>query len=102
MKRIPVILTLLLLCVLLLTACTRENPPETHIVHDGKLWKVPAETVEMNLPEDAELVEGTVISVDVLPSKEGECNVGAARVEIYDGEGFFLVIIDGNQHRIDR
>ncbi len=101
MKRLFALLTALSLFALLLTACTRENPPETHIVHGGKLWKVPAETVVMELPEDAELIDCRTIPLDVMPSRENECNVTHGTVRVYDGEGFFLVIIDGVQHRID-
>lgn len=102
MKRFLVFLTFLLCAAVLMTACTKENPPETHIVHDGRLWKLPSETVATELPEGAELTDAIVIAENMLPSEEGECNVGHGKVQIYDGDGFFLVIVDGVQHRIER
>lgn len=103
MKRILTALLLLSLLASLLTGCTmRENPPNTYIVHDGQLWKVPTETVGIALPEDAELIECTRISLDVMPTRENECNYTHGTVQVYDGGGFFLVIIDGKQHLIER
>ena len=102
MKRIFAALLLLSLLASLLTACTtQENPPETHNVHNGQLWKVPTETVGIALPEDAELIDCTRIPLEVLPSRENECNYTHGTIQVYDGDGFFLVIIDGKQHRIE-
>lgn len=104
MKRfVCIALILLLTAALLFTACRQqENPPETHIVHDGQLWKVPTETVGIALPEDAELIDCTRIPLEVMPSRENECNYTHGTIQVYDGEGFFLVIIDGIQHKIER
>ena len=103
MKRTLAALLLLLLLASLLTGCTtKENPPDTYIVHDGQLWKVPTETVGIALPEDAELIDCTRIPLEVLPSRENECNYTHGTIQVYDGDGFFLVIIDGKQHRIER
>ena len=104
MKRsVCIALILLLTAALLFTACgDRENPPETHIVHDGRLWKVPEETTGLALPEDAVLIDCTEIPLDRMPANENECNVTHGVVQVYDGEDFFLVIIDGEQHYIER
>ena len=103
MKRFVWIALILLLTAALLTACyTRENPPETHIVHDGQLWKVPRETTAVALPEDAELIECEEIPLERMPARENECNVSHGVVRVYDGEDYFLVIIDGVQHLIQR
>ncbi len=102
MKRSLALLAALVLLALLLTACGKENPPETHIVHDGTLWKVPTETVVMELPEDAILIDCTEIPLERMPANENECNVTHGEVQVYDGEGFFLVIINGVQHYIKR
>ena len=102
MKRVFSLLLAVFLLMLPLTACTtQENPPETHIVHNGQLWKVPTETVGIALPEDAELIDCTRIPLEVLPSRENECNYTHGTIQVYDGDGFFLVIIDGKQHRIE-
>ena len=55
-------------------------------------------------PADAmsPLIECTRIPLDVLPTREGECNYTHGTIQIYDGDGFFLVIINGTQHRIER
>ena len=102
MKRVTALLLVLLLGLALMGCTTKENPPETHIVHDGVLWKVPAETTGLGDLDESRLTEGTVIPLNVMPAREGECNVNAARVQIYDEDDFFLVIIDGEQHLIDR
>lgn len=100
MKRIVCVILVFLLAAALLTACAKEKPPEAHIVHRGQLWKVPEETVEIVLPADAKLTDCTRIPLDVMPSKENECNYTHGTIQVYDGDGFFLVIIDGRQHRI--
>ena len=103
MKRFVWIALILILTAGLLTACyTRENPPEPPIVHDGQLWKVPEETTGLALPEDAVLIDCTEIPLERMPANENECNVTHGVVQVYDGEGFFLVIIDGEQHYIER
>ena len=103
MKRALCLFLAILLTAGLLTACFhRENPPETHIVHDGQLWKVPKETTGLALPEDAVLIDCTEIPLERMPANENECNVTHGVVQVYDGEGFFLVIIDGEQHYIER
>lgn len=103
MKRFICMILVILLSAALLTACwQRENPPETHIVHDGRLWKVPEETTGLALPEDAVLIDCTEIPLDRMPANENECNVTHGAVQVYDGEDFFLVIIDGEQHYIER
>ena len=102
MKRILALLTALLLIAVLLCACTKENPPDPYVVHDGKLWKLPEETVTIELPEDAELIEATRIPMDTLPTRENEVNYTHGTIQIYDGDGFFLVIINDVQYRIDR
>ena len=101
MRRVLCI-ALVLLSLLLFAGCTRENPPETHIVHDGVLWKVPTETTAVALPEDAELIECEEIPLERMPARENECNVSHGVVRVYDGEDYFLVIIDGVQHLIQR
>ena len=102
MKRVLSLLLVLFLLMLPLTGCTtKENPPETHIVHDGQLWKVPTETVGIALPEDAELIDCTRIPLEQMPAKENECNYTHGTIQVYDGDGFFLVIIDGKQHLIE-
>ena len=102
MKRILALIAALLLFAVLLTACTKENPPDPYVVHDGKLWKIPDETVEMELPEDAEFIEATRVPMEILPTRENECNFTHGTILIYDGDGFFLVIINDVQYRIDR
>ena len=103
MKRALCFFLAILLTAGLLTACFhRENPPETHIVHDGQLWKVPEETTGLARPEDAVLIDCTEIPLERMPANENECNVTHGEVQVYDGEGFFLVIIDGEQHYIER
>ena len=103
MKRLVCVLLVVVLSLGLLSACVADgNPPETHIVHDGQLWKVPTETVEIDLPEDAELIECTRIPLERMPAQENECNYTHGTIQVYDDEDYFLVIIDGKQHRIDR
>ena len=92
---------------MLLTACwPQENPPTVHVVHKGQLYEIedyPDMTTACDLDYweekyGTELIEGTVIPANVMPSKEGEVNVNAESVQLIDGDNDFLVIIDGTQY----
>ena len=104
MKRFLCLLLVILLFSTLMTACwPRENPPTVHVVHNGQLYEVPDETTGVGELDEAKMIEATIIPYNVMPAKEGEVNVNAQSVQIYDlDEKMFLVIIDGEQHLIDR
>ena len=104
MKRFLCIALTLILAVSILTACwPRENPPTVHVVHNGQLYEVPDETTGVGELDDSKMIDATIIPYNFLPSKEGEVNVNAQTVQIYDlNENEFLVIIDGEQHLIER
>ena len=96
------LLVLTLLCGCEAPLPPEGNPPSTYVFHDERIWAVPEETTGIALEDDAELTEAIIIDQQILPTSEGECNVNAEQVQIYDGEGYFLVIIDGKQHLIER
>ena len=104
MKRFLCLLLVILLFSTLMTACwPRENPPTVHVVHNGQLYEVPDETTGVGELDEAKMIEATIIPYNVMPAKEGEVNVNAQTVQIYDlDEHEFLVIIDGEQHLIER
>ena len=107
MKKLFTLVLAALLMLSLLPGCVRptnpeENSPDFYVCHDNEIWKIPAETTGIALDEDAELTDGTVIDPQTLPTQEGECNAIAEKVQIYDGDGYFLVILDGKQHLIER
>lgn len=87
-----------------MTACwPRENPPTVHVVHNGQLYEVPNETTGVGELDEAKMIEATIIPYNVMPAKEGEVNVNAQSVQIYDlDENEFLVIIDGEQYIVGR
>ena len=104
MKRFLCITLILILAAAFLTACwPRENPPTVHVVHNGQLYEVPDETTGVGELDEAKMIEATIIPYNVMPAKEGEVNVNAQTIQIYDlDEHEFLVIIDGEQHLIER
>ena len=104
MKRFCCIALILILAAAMLTACwPRENPPTVHVVHGGQLYEVPDVTTGVGELDEAKMIEATIIPYNVMPAKEGEVNVNAQSVQIYDLDGNdFLVIIDGEQHLIER
>ena len=111
MKRMVCLTMLLLLLTALFAGCFRqENPPTVHVVYEGVLYEIedyPDETTACALEDKescpCEPVEATVIPFDVLPTREGEVNVNAQSVWIYDwDESYFLVVIDGEQYIVDR
>ena len=104
MKRFFCIALILILAVAVLTACwPKENPPTVHVVHKGQLYEVtsyPRETTCGDL-DATKLIDVTIIPDNVMPAKEGEVNVNAQSVQIYDlDENTFLVIIDGEQYPV--
>lgn len=104
MKRFFCTALILILAVALLTACwPRENPPTVHVVHNGQLYEVPDETTGVANLDESKMIEATIIPYNVMPAKEGEVNVNAQSVQIYDyDENTFLVIIDGEQYPVKR
>ena len=104
MKRFFCIALILILAAAMLTACwPGENPPTVHVVHNGQLYEVPDVTTGVGELDEAKMIEATIIPYNVMPAQEGEVNVNAKSVQIYDlDENDFLVIIDGEQHLIDR
>ena len=104
MKRFICISLVLILVAALLTACwPRENPPTVHVVHNGQLYELPNETTGIAELDEAKMIEATIIPDNVMPAKEGEVNVNAQSVQLYDlNENEFLVIIDGEQYLIKR
>lgn len=105
MKRLFCIALGLSLAVVLLSACwPKENPPTVHVVHRGQLYEVtayPNETTACGDLDEAKMVDATVIPYDMMPSREGEVNVNAQSVRLYDlDEKTFLVIIDGEQYPV--
>ena len=112
MKRFACIFLTLILAAALLTGCgPKENPPTVHVVHDGQLYEItryPNETTSCDLSyweeqNGTKPVEGKVIPFNVMPSDEGEVNVNAKSVQIFDlSETQFLVIIDGGQYLVER
>ena len=106
MKRIICITLILLLTAALLTACgPKENPPTVHVVHKGQLYEVthyPSETTACGDLDDSKMMEATIIADNVMPSQEGEINVHAQSVKLYDlDDHSFLVIIDGTQYLVE-
>ena len=104
MKRLICIFLVLILTAATLTACwPKENPPTVHVVHNGQLFEVPDETTGIAELDQAKMIEATIIPYNVMPAKEGEVNVNAQSVRIYDlDEKMFLVIIDGEQYPVER
>ena len=104
MKRFICISLILILVAALLTACwPRENPPTVHVVHNGQLYELPNETTGIAELDETKMIEATIIPDNVMPAKEGEVNVNAQSVQLYDlDENEFLVIIDGEQYLIKR
>ena len=104
MKRFFCIALILILAAATLTACwPKENPPTVHVVHNGQLYEVPDETTGVAELDEAKIIEATIIPYNVMPAKEGEVNVNAKSVQIYDlDETTFLVIIDGEQYPVER
>ena len=107
MKRFLCISLILVLAVALLTACwPKENPPTVHVVHDGQLYEVenyPDVTTACGDLDEAKMIAATIIPYNIMPAKEGEVNVNAQSVQIYDlDENEFLVIIDGEQYPVKR
>ena len=105
MKRFFCIALILILAVAVLTACwPKENPPTVHVVHKGQLYEVtsyPRETTACGDLDETKLIDATIIPDNVMPAKEGEVNVNARSVQIYDlDENTFLVIIDGEQYPV--
>ena len=103
MKKLLLILAALLL---LLSGCAQRASTEAQttiglIYHEGQLWEIPLETTGIGLDE-AELTEATMIDPHKTPEHEGECNANVERAQIYDGDDYFLVVIDGNQYFIKR
>ena len=104
MKRFVCIALIMILCAAFLTACwPRENPPTVHVVHDGELYEVPNVTTGIADLDESKLIEATIIPFNFMPAKEGEVNVNAQSVQLYDlDENAFLVIIDGEQYYIEK
>ena len=105
MKRFFCIALEMLLAVVLLTACwPKENPPTVHVVHRGQLYEVtayPDVTTACGDLDETKMLDATVIPYDVMPSREGEVNVNAQSVRLYDlDENTLLVIIDGEQYPV--
>ena len=104
MRRLFAILLILALPAALFSGCwTKENPPTVHVVHKGQLYEVehyPGETTACDL-RDAELIEATIIPFNFMPAKEGEVNVNAQSVQIWDkDDDSFILIIDGSQYEV--
>ena len=104
MRRLFAILLILALPAALFSGCwTKENPPTVHVVHKGQLFEVehyPSETTACDL-RDAELIEATIIPFNFMPAKEGEVNVNAQSVQIWDkDDDSFILIIDGRQYEV--
>lgn len=100
-KLFALVFATLALCTVL-TGCINSDGTTVHILHDGTLWELPDETIDLGELNPSKLKEAIIIDPDVMPSSEGEINVGAQRVQIYDSSEFFLVIIDGKQYYIER
>ena len=103
MKRLLCVCLAALLLAALFTACgPRENPPTVHVVYKGQLYEVehyPDETTACGNLDENKMIEATIIPDNVMPSREGEINVHAQSVKLYDmDETMFLVIIDGEQY----
>ena len=100
-RQLCLILSVLLLVVLFSACWPQENPPTVHVVHNGQLYELPTETAAYDDLDETKLVEAKIISFDVLPANEGEVNVNAQSVRLYDlDEKTFLVIIDGKQYPV--
>lgn len=104
MRRLFAILLILALPAALFSGCwTKENPPTVHVVHDGELYEVPDVTTGIADLDESKLIEATIIPFNFMPAKEGEVNVNAQSVQLYDlDENAFLVIIDGEQYYIEK
>ncbi len=105
MKRHLCLILAALLLAALLTACwPTENPPTVHVVYKGQLYEVtsyPSETTACGDLDETKLIDATIIPDNVMPSREGEVNVNAKSVRLYDlNERQFLVIIDGEQYPV--
>ena len=83
---------------------TQSAQDRVFIVHNGQLCEVEdyPDVTTACIPEEDELIEGIVIPHDQMPAKEGEVNVNANDVKIWD-EGYsnFVLIIDGTQYIVD-
>lgn len=108
-KRILPLALALILVAVILTACgPRENPPTVHVVHNGQLYEVesyPDETTANGIQYRKDelgdaLIEATIIPANVMPSKEGEVNINAQSVLLYDMEDCFIVIVDGEEYPV--
>ena len=105
MKRHLCLILAALLLAALFTACwPKENPPTVHVVYKGQLYEVtsyPRETTACGDLDETKLIDATIIPDNVMPSREGEVNVNAQSVRLYDlDEKTFLVIIDGEQYPV--
>ena len=105
MKRLLCILLAALLLAALFTACwPKENPPTVHVVHKGQLYEVtsyPDVTTACGELDESKMIDATIIPYDVMPSQEGQINVKAQSVRLYDcGDNILLVIIDGEQYPV--
>ena len=102
MKRFVCIALLLLLAAVPLAACRpQESPPTVHVCHNGVIYSVPIDTTGVADLDPSRLKDAVIIPSDRMPTREGEVNVDAASVQIYDlDERHILVIIDGTQYLV--
>ena len=94
-------ISLVLLLALALTACGgRENPPTEHVLFKGQLYNITERVAEPYQDlDESKLIEAKVVSIDTLPTEEGQVNAAAASAQIYElDDTQFLVIIDGVQY----
>ncbi len=103
-QHLCLILAALLLAALFTACWPKENPPTVHVVYKGQLYEVtsyPRETTSCGDLDETKLIDATIIPDNVMPSREGEVNVNAKSVRLYDlNERQFLVIIDGEQYPV--
>ena len=100
-QHLCLILAALLLAALFTACWPKENPPTVHVVHKGQLYELPNETTSCGDLDESKMIEATIIPYDMMPSNEGEVNVNAQSVRLYDlDEKTFLVIIDGEQYPV--
>lgn len=72
------------------------------LMYDGTLYGITDETTAIAFSEEDTFTELLAIPSGQVPKNDGDCNLDAQELQLYDGGDCYVVIADGTQYIIKK